>query len=101
MRWTLPIRSSCALLVPLVIDGCCASILNAQALIPTQGEGTVSLTYQNYDVAGHYVREEYLPEAIRGHKYYQPSDSGHEAAIAARLAKQRAEGHDGGGPKKG
>ena len=24
-------------------------------------------------------REEYLPEAIRGHKYYTPSDSGHEA----------------------
>ena len=31
-----------------------ARILNAQAWIPTKGEGTVSLTYQNYDVAGHY-----------------------------------------------
>ena len=43
-----------------------------------------------HDFAGHYVREEYLPEAIRGHRYYEPSDSGHEAEIAARLAKQRA-----------
>jgi len=44
-----------------------------------------------HDFAGHYVREEYLPEPIRGHKYYKPSDSGHEAEIAERLAKLRAE----------
>jgi len=44
-----------------------------------------------HDFAGHYVREEYLPEPIRGHKYYKPSDSGHEAEIADRLAKLRAE----------
>ena len=44
-----------------------------------------------HDFAGHYVREEYLPEAIRGHKYYKPSDSGHEGEIAERLAKLRTE----------
>jgi len=44
-----------------------------------------------HDFAGHYVREEYLPDAVRGHKYYQPSDSGHERAIAARLAELRAD----------
>jgi putative ATPase len=43
-----------------------------------------------HDFTGHYVREEYLPEAIRGHRYYEPSDSGHEAEIAERLAKLRA-----------
>jgi putative ATPase len=43
-----------------------------------------------HDFAGHYVREEYLPDALRGHKYYQPSDSGHEGEIAARLAKLQA-----------
>jgi putative ATPase len=42
-----------------------------------------------HDFAGHYVREEYLPEAIRGHRYYKPSDSGHEAEIAERMAKLR------------
>jgi len=47
-----------------------------------------------HDFAGHYVREEYLPEAIRGHKYYQPSESGHEGEIAARLAKLRGDGGD-------
>src|SRR4051812_46525189 len=45
-----------------------------------------------HDFAGHYVREEYLPDAIRGHRYYQPSDSGHEGEIAARLAQLRAAG---------
>jgi hypothetical protein len=30
------------------------SIVHAQAWVPGKGEGTVSLTYQNYDVAGHY-----------------------------------------------
>ena len=44
-----------------------------------------------HDFAGHYVREEYLPEPIRGHQYYKPSDSGHEGEIAERLAKLRAE----------
>ena len=42
-----------------------------------------------HDFEGHYVREEYLPEAIRGHRYYQPSDSGHEREIAERLARLR------------
>ena len=47
-----------------------------------------------HDFAGHHVREEYLPETIRGHTYYKPSDSGHEAEIAARLAKLRSDGGD-------
>ena len=32
------------------------------------------------------MREDYLPDALRGHRYYQPSDSGQERAIAERLA---------------
>jgi putative ATPase len=39
-----------------------------------------------HDFAGHCVREEYLPEALRGRQYYAPTDSGAERAIAARLA---------------
>jgi hypothetical protein len=32
----------------------CATMLRAQAWVPPRGEGTVSLTYQNYDVSGHF-----------------------------------------------
>ena len=35
----------------------CATILCAQAWVPPRGEGTVSLTYQNYDVIGHFDRQ--------------------------------------------
>jgi putative ATPase len=41
------------------------------------------------DVVGHYVREEYLPEALRGRRYYAPTDSGRERAIKERLEKLR------------
>ncbi len=44
-----------------------------------------------HDFDGHYVREEYLPEALRGHRYYQPSDSGDEREIAARLERLRSD----------
>jgi len=30
------------------------AIVNAQAWVPSKGDGTVSLTYQNYQVVGHY-----------------------------------------------
>jgi putative ATPase len=43
-----------------------------------------------HDFEGHYVYEEYLPDALRGRRYYTPSDSGAERAIAERLAKLRA-----------
>jgi len=33
------------------------------------------------------VREEYLPEELRGHQYYKPSDSGDEREIAERQAR--------------
>jgi putative ATPase len=42
-----------------------------------------------HDFEGHYVREEYLPEALRGRRYYEPSRSGEERAIAERLAGWR------------
>ncbi|HVT08286.1 MAG TPA: replication-associated recombination protein A [Polyangia bacterium] len=43
-----------------------------------------------HDFEGHYVYQEYLPDALRGRRYYTPSDSGAERAIAERLAKLRA-----------
>jgi len=50
----------CATFIAAAVHGCSGSILRAQAWTPSKGEGTVSLTYQNYDVAGHYD--------ARGHK---------------------------------
>lgn len=47
-----------------------------------------------HEFEGHYVPETYLPDALEGQRYYEPSDSGYEAAIQARLAawRKRAEG---------
>ena len=42
-----------------------------------------------HDFEGHYVVEEYLPEALRGRRYYQPTTSGREAQIKERLEKLR------------
>jgi putative ATPase len=52
-----------------------------------------------HDFDGHYVREEYLPDAIRGHRYYEPSDSGQERTIADRLARLRGNAQDKAKPK--
>jgi putative ATPase len=42
-----------------------------------------------HDFEGHYVVEEYLPEALRGKRYYQPTASGREREIKERLEKLR------------
>jgi hypothetical protein len=47
MRFVL--RTFCCLLLPFQV----ASVL-AQATVPDRGEGTLSITYQNYDVVGHF-----------------------------------------------
>jgi putative ATPase len=43
-----------------------------------------------HDFAGHYVPENYLPEALKGRRFFKPSDSGYEREIAARLKAWRA-----------
>jgi putative ATPase len=50
-----------------------------------------------------YVDQEYRPEAVAGHRYYEPSDRGHEAAVADRLRRLRGEspGPDGDGEGPG
>jgi putative ATPase len=56
------------------------------AATPLQRSLGWSAGYQYpHDFEGHYVHEQYLPEALRGRRYYQPSDSGHEETIADRL----------------
>ena len=48
------IRLACALSTAAVYLGPAGSLAHAQAWVPGKGEGTVSVTYQNYDVDGHY-----------------------------------------------
>ena len=39
-----------------------------------------------HDFAGHYVPEDYLPDALAGERIYRPTDSGFEAELTRRLA---------------
>jgi len=43
-----------------------------------------------HDHPEHFVAEEYLPDELRGHRYYEPSAEGEESAIKDRLARWRA-----------
>jgi hypothetical protein len=47
-------RIACALSILLTFHVWRGPALRAQAWVPDRGEGSVSLTYQNYDVAGHF-----------------------------------------------
>jgi putative ATPase len=38
-----------------------------------------------HDFPGHYVEQQYLPDAVQGTHFYQPSDEGREAEINKRL----------------
>ena len=44
-----------------------------------------------HNFEGNYVPEEYLPDELRGKRYYEPSDNGEEAKIRERLAQWREE----------
>ncbi|MDG7027650.1 MAG: replication-associated recombination protein A, partial [Nitrososphaerota archaeon] len=41
-----------------------------------------------------WVAQGYRPAAVEGHVYYEPSDRGHEATIAERLARLRTGGDE-------
>jgi len=51
---TARLRLACASSLLFAIHVSTAAGLHAQAWVPDRGEGTVSVTYQNYDVAGHF-----------------------------------------------
>jgi putative ATPase len=55
--------------------------------------------YQDpHDLAGSYVPgETYLPDALLGRRFYEPSDQGLERSIAERLARLRQTGKDDAG----
>ena len=40
-----------------------------------------------HDFAGHWVKQQYLPDALRGYRFYEPSDQGYERELRERLKK--------------
>ncbi len=44
-----------------------------------------------HNFSGNYVPEEYLPDELRGQRFYEPSESGEEPEIRQRLERWRAE----------
>jgi putative ATPase len=44
-----------------------------------------------HDFEGHYVPDEYLPDALRGSRFYEPRDSGYDRTIGERVAGWRAQ----------
>jgi len=70
-------------------------ILNAPTdLQKTLGHGRGYKYPHNFE--GNYVHEDYLPEKLRGRRYYQPSENGAEAKIARHLRELRGEAADPG-----
>ena len=49
-----------------------------------------------HDYPGHFVEQEYLPESLKGQRYYQPSPEGKEKQIQERLKKWWGEEGDKG-----
>jgi putative ATPase len=37
-----------------------------------------------HDFPGHFVKQDYMPEEVRGHRYYIPSDQGQELKLRER-----------------
>ena len=49
-----------------------------------------------HDSADALVEQEHLPEALRGRRYYEPSERGAEAEIRVRLERARRRRQGGG-----
>ncbi len=43
-----------------------------------------------HDQPGAWVEQQYRPAGVAENRYYEPSDRGHEAVVAERLARWRA-----------
>ena len=52
-------------------------------LLRREGHG-VGYRYP-HDFPQHFVLEQYLPDALKGARFYRPSDQGREAELGARL----------------
>ena len=45
-----------------------------------------------HDYEGHFVLQDYLPASLKGRRYYEPSEQGHENELAERVRKWWGEG---------
>jgi putative ATPase len=45
----------------------------------------------SHDFNDHYVEQQYLPDELKGHRYYEPTEQGAEAEIARRIGELRGE----------
>lgn len=75
------VRNSGTLPVPMHLRNAPTKLMKAQGY----GKG---YDYP-HDHEGHHVEADYLPERIRGQKFYEPSDQGEEELVAERLARWR------------
>ena len=60
-----------------------AKLMPSSGAAPDRGQG---YKYP-HDFEGHYVPEEYLPDAIKDERIYEPCDSGFEKELAERYAR--------------
>jgi putative ATPase len=57
--------------------------------------------YKNpHDFAGADVDQQYLPDALKERRYYEPSDQGYEGTLAARMAAREEARRQGHAPRK-
>lgn len=75
------VRQSGTLPVPLHLRNAPTSLMKAQGY----GKDYV----YPHDHEGHHVEEDYLPEKLRGRRFYEPSDQGEEGEISERLTQWR------------
>ncbi|KUK11078.1 MAG: AAA ATPase central domain protein [Clostridia bacterium 41_269] len=52
-----------------------------------------------HDFPGNYVKQEYMPEPLRGSRYYYPGDNGMERVFRSRIIKIKGENKNTGNPK--
>lgn len=45
----------------------------------------------SHDYDQHYIEQQYLPDELKGHRYYEPTEEGSERRIAERLGELRGE----------
>jgi putative ATPase len=80
------VRESGALPVPLHLRNAPTELLRTLG----HGKGYV----YPHDRPGHFTRAEYLPERLRGRRFYAPSDQGAEAETARRQRERWGESDD-------
>ncbi|NLW59021.1 MAG: replication-associated recombination protein A [Firmicutes bacterium] len=89
-------------------NACCLGIDRALADVDAVSQGTIPLHLRDashpgsrqlghgqgylypHDYPGHYVRQEYLPQELKGRRYYEPTTEGYEREIKTRLENWRA-----------